>query len=76
MKLTFNAFKVFINLIKSSFKFWFNQLLYIILLIGIYIDWFSKVDSQGGITFFIMIIFGYSLITTYLLKKEDGGTTN
>ena len=76
MKLTFNAFKVFINLIKSSFKFWFNQLLYVILLIGIYIDWFSKVDSQGGITFFIMIIFGYSLITTYLLKKEDGGTTN
>ena len=76
MKLTFNAFKTFINLIKSSFKFWFNQLLYVILLIGIYIDWFSKVDSQGGITFFIMIIFGYSLITTYLLKKEDGGTTN
>ena len=76
---TFNAFKVFVNLIKISLKRWFNQVLYLVLAIGIFIDWFGKADSQGGITVFALIIFSYILITTdcmLKIKEKDGNTTN
>jgi len=66
---TFNSFKVFINLVKESFKIWFNQVLYLVLAIGIYFDWFIKVDFRGLISVFAAIIFGYILITTYKSLK-------
>jgi len=68
---TSNAFKVFVDLVKSSFKRWYNQVLYLALAIGIYIDWNEKIDSQGGISFFATIIFSYILITTYYFKNDN-----
>ena len=64
-----NLFKSFGRLVASAAKVWYNDVLYVILIIGVWADW-DSVRHEGGLTLFALIILAYTWILQYQVKKR------